>query len=248
MPHIAAIIQARTGSTRLPEKVLLPLAGRPVIEHIINRIQSVNEIDEIVLAIPSSPSEKPLERIAERMEIKCIPGPEEDVLKRFIQAGISCGAEHIVRICADNPLIDLNLIQSLINQHSRQGADFTFCADAIPLGTGGEVVKLSALKKIAQKTRQPIYLEHVTTYFHDHPEAFHLERVPAPPYLNTGKFRLTLDTEKDFHLLNEIYQKFYFPTQSPLNLEEVVHFLAANPKLASYNADVAQKNWRKGEK
>ena len=245
---MAAIIQARMGSTRLPGKVLRSLAGKPVIEHIINRIQSVHEIDEIVLAIPSGTSEKPLEETAERMAIKCVPGPEEDVLKRFIQAGTFCGADHVVRICADNPLLDLNLMRSLIQHHSNQSADYTFCGDVIPLGTGSEVAKLSALETIAQKTSEPIYLEHVTTYFHDHPDAFHLERVPAPSYLYNGKFRLTLDTEEDFHLIDKIYQKFYYPHQSFPNLEEVIHFLTANPKLASLNAHIAQKDWRIGHK
>jgi spore coat polysaccharide biosynthesis protein SpsF len=241
---MVAIIQARLGSTRLPGKAIRPLSGKPLIEHIIKRIQAVSEIDRIVLAIPSASSEKPLEKIAERMGIKCFSGPEDDVLKRFIQAGDFCNANHIVRVCGDNPLVDPTLMRSLILQHSKTNADYTFCPEPISLGTGSEVAKLSALKLIAQKTSQPVYREHVTTYFHDHPDSFHLERVPAPPYLRAKNFRLTIDTEKDFHLIDQLYQKFYSPSQSPLNLEEVLDFLSANPKLASYNADVVQKNWR----
>lgn len=248
MTHVAAIIQARTGSTRLPGKVLRPLAGKPLIEHIIKRIQAVGEIDRIVLAIPSASSEKPLERIAERMGIKCVQGPEEDVLQRFIQAGNHCQAKHIVRICGDNPLIDLTLMRSLVHQHLKENADYTFCSDPIPLGTGSEVVKLSTLEKIASKTSLPAYTEHVTTYFQDHPEAFHMERVAAPPYLKARNFRLTVDTEKDFDLIDQLYQKFCSPSSSPLNLEEIINFLSANPKLASLNADVMQKNWRKENK
>jgi spore coat polysaccharide biosynthesis protein SpsF len=241
---MVAIIQARLGSTRLQGKVLRPLSGKPLIEHIIKRIQAVSEIDRIVLAIPSAESEKPLEDIAEQLNIKCVSGPEEDVLERFIQAGTCCQAEHIVRVCGDNPLVDPTLMRSLIRQHSKENADYTFCPDPIPLGTGSEVAKLSALKQIAQKTSQSAYREHVTTYFHDHPDAFHLERIPAPPYLKNKNFRLTIDTEKDFHLIDQLYQKFYSPSQSPLNLEEILNFLAANPKLASHNAAVEQKNWR----
>jgi len=241
---MVAIIQARLGSTRLPGKVLRLLSGKPLIEHIINRIQTVREIDRIVLAIPSAESEKPLEKIAQRMGVECVPGPEEDVLERFIQAGNRCQAEHIIRICGDNPLIDSTLMQSLILQHVRENADYTFCFDPIPLGTGSEIAKLSALKQIAQKTSRPAYREHVTTYFHDHPDSFQIEQVPAPSYLNAKNFRLTIDTEKDFHLIDQLYQKFDSPSQSPLNLEEVLNFLTANPKLASHNADVMQKNWR----
>jgi spore coat polysaccharide biosynthesis protein SpsF len=242
--HMVAIVQARLGSTRLQGKVLRPLAGKPLIEHIINRIQTVKEIDRIVLAIPSTDSETPLQKIAERMKIECVSGPEEDVLKRFILAANHCQAEHIVRICGDNPLTDPNLMRSLILQHSNANADYTFCPDPIPLGTGSEVAKLSALNRIAATTSQSAYREHVTTYFHDHSDAFHIERVPAPAYLKAQNFRLTVDTEKDFHLLDRLYQKFYSPSHSPLNLEAILDHLTANPKLASHNADVLQKNWR----
>ncbi|MDA0692955.1 MAG: glycosyltransferase family protein [Nitrospinae bacterium] len=241
---MVAIIQARLGSTRLQGKVLRLLSGKPLIEHIIKRIQAVSEIDRIVLATPSEKSEEPLEKIAARMGVECVSGPEEDVLERFILAGNLCQAEHIVRVCGDNPLVDPTLMRSLVLQHSKENADYTFCPDPIPLGTGSEVAKLSALKQIAKKTSQSAYREHVTTYFHDHPDAFHLERVPTPPYLKGKNFRLTVDTEKDFQLIDQLYQKFYSPSQSPLNLEEILNFLTANPKLASHNADVVQKNWR----
>lgn len=241
---MVAIIQARLGSTRLQGKVLRPLSGKPLIEHIIKRIQAVNEIDRIVLAIPSAESEKPLERIAEQMGVQCASGPEEDVLERFIQAGDYCNATHIVRVCGDNPLVDTTLMRSLILQHSNTAADYTFCSEPIPLGTGSEVAKLSTLKQIAQKTKQSAYREHVTTYFHDHADSFHIERVPAPPYLRAKNFRLTVDTEKDFHLIDQLYQKFCSPSQSSLDLEEILNFLESNPELASHNADIAQKNWR----
>ncbi|GJL79348.1 MAG: hypothetical protein NPINA01_23370 [Nitrospinaceae bacterium] len=245
MTQMAAIIQTRMGSTRLPGKAVRLLAGKPLVEHIIKRIQAVNEIDCIVLAIPSGPSEKPLAKIAERMAIKCVQGPEEDVLQRFILAGNDCGAQHVVRICGDNPLIDLNLMRSLTLQHLKESADYTFSPDAIPLGTGSEVAKLSALETIARKTSQPVYREHVTPYFHDYPDTFHLERVPAPTYLKDKSVRLTVDTEKDFQLIDQIYKKFYSPSQSLLDLEGIMQFLSTNPKLAAHNADIKQKDWRK---
>jgi spore coat polysaccharide biosynthesis protein SpsF len=242
--HFAAIIQARMGSTRLPGKALRPLAGKTLTEHIIKRVQSVMEIDRIVLAIPLGSQEKPLQEIAGRLGIECLQGPEDDVLRRFILAGEQVGAEHLVRVCGDNPLVDLNLMRLLIQKHTTQGADYTVCSDPIPLGSGSEVVKLNTLKQIAGLTTEPVYREHVTTYFQDHPDAFHLEKIPAPAYLKNNNVRLTVDTEKDFYLLDQIYQKFYFPSQSPLNLEEVLRYLADNPRLSTHNSDIEQKNWR----
>ncbi len=244
MTHIAAVIQARVGSTRLPGKALRCLAGGTLTEHIIKRVQAVKEIDRIVLAVPSGQEEKPLREIAGRMRIDCVQGPEEDVLKRFILAGEKVKAVHIVRICGDNPLVDLPLMRGLIQKHVTENADYTFCSDPIPLGSGSEVVKMNALKEIALKTVEPVYREHVTTYFQDHPDAFHLETIPAPAYLKNQNVRLTVDTEKDFYLLDQIYQKFYFPSQSPLDLEEILQFLANRPHLSAHNSDVEQKNWR----
>ncbi|VAX32353.1 hypothetical protein MNBD_NITROSPINAE05-71, partial [hydrothermal vent metagenome] len=134
MTHVAAVIQARTGSTRLPGKALRRLSGQTLTEHIIKRVQAVKEIDRIVLAIPLGAKEKPLQEIARQSGIDCVQGPEENVLKRFILAGEQVDAVHIVRICGDNPLIDLNLMRSLILQHSKVSADYTFCSDSIPLG------------------------------------------------------------------------------------------------------------------
>ena len=244
MTHIAAVIQARMGSTRLPGKALRPLAGPTLTEHIIKRVQSVKEIDRIVLAIPAGSGEKPLQEIAEQLAIECVLGPEEDVLKRFILAGDQVGAEHIVRVCGDNPLVDLALMRSLIQKHAGKNADYTICSDPIPLGSGSEVVKLGALKQISRNTTEPVYREHVTTYFHDYHEAFHLEKIPAPLYLKDKEVRLTVDTEKDFYLMDQIYQKFYFPAQLPLDLKEILQYLANHPHLSSHNSDVKQKNWR----
>jgi spore coat polysaccharide biosynthesis protein SpsF len=242
--HVAAVIQARTGSTRLPGKALRRLSGQTLTEHIIKRAQAVKEIDRIVLAIPFGEQEKPLQEIAEQSGIDCVQGPEEDVLKRFILAGDQVEAEHIVRICGDNPLVDLNLMRALIQKHVTKNADYTVCSDPIPLGSGSEVVKLSRLKEISLKTVDPVYLEHVTTYFHDHPGDFQIEKIPAPSYLKGKDARLTVDTDKDFYLLDQIYQKFYSSSQPILDLEAILQFLASNPHLEAHNSAVKQKNWR----
>jgi spore coat polysaccharide biosynthesis protein SpsF len=242
--HIAAVIQARTGSTRLPGKALRHLSGVTLTEHIIKRVQAVKEIDRIVLAVPLGAEEKPLQEIARHSGIDCAQGPEEDVLKRFILAGGQVKARHIVRICGDNPLVDLNLMRALIEKHASKNADYTFCHDPIPLGSGSEVVKLSALREISRIATEPKYLEHVTTYFHDHPDDFQIEKILAPSYLKGKDVRLTVDTEKDFYLLDQIYQKFYFPSQLPLDLDTILQFLADQPHLSAHNSDVKQKNWR----
>ncbi|MCH8156294.1 MAG: glycosyltransferase family protein [Nitrospinae bacterium] len=244
MTPIVAVLQARMNSTRLPGKSLCPLAGVPLIEHIINRLKAVTDLDRIVLAVPDSPSEDPLTAVAARLGVSIVKGPEEDVLARFLMAADAVDAEHIVRVCGDNPLIDRALIRSLIQTHLEKNADYSITSDSIPLGTGTEVVRVAALRRIAQTTDDPKYREHVTTWFHDHPDEGVQPRVPAPAYLRNKPFRLTVDTEKDLALMEQIFEHFHTTPSSTPDLEQVIRFLDTHPEIARLNAEVPQKDWR----
>lgn len=243
MPVVAAVLQARMTSTRLPGKSLYPLASVPLIEHIINRIKSVTDIDHIVLAVPDLPSESNLIETAQRLNVAIIKGPEEDVLKRFLMAADHVKAQHIVRICGDNPLIDRQLMRSLLHSHLEKNTDYTITSDPIPLGTGTEVAKVDALKKIAAITKEPKYREHVTTWFHDHPTTNIQSNVPAPAYLVNKPYRLTVDTENDLSLMEKIFQKFCTATSLLPDLAKVIDFLDTHPEIANINANIQQKNW-----
>ena len=215
MIPVAAILQARMTSTRLPGKALCPLAGVPLIEHIINRLKAVADLDHIILAIPDSPSEIPLIETARRLDISVVKGPEEDVLQRFLMAAEQVNAQHVVRICGDNPLFDRQLTRSLIHTHLEQKADYTITCDSIPLGTGTEVARVDALKNIARTTTESKYREHVTTWFHDHPAEGIQPRVPAPGYLKNESYRLTVDTENDLAIYGRDIQKPLHPCHPP---------------------------------
>ena len=242
--RVSAVLQARMTSSRLPGKTLFPLAGVPLVEHIINRLKAVIELDHIVLAIPDLQSETPLVEIAKRLDISVIKGPEEDVLKRFLIAAERVKAENIVRVCGDNPLIDRQLMRSLITTHLNKNADYTITSDLIPLGTGTEVAKVSALKKIANTTTEPKYREHVTTWFHDYPAIGVQSRVSAPAYLINKPYRLTVDTQNDLTLMEKIFKNLCPSASPPPDLEKVIEFLDTHPDIAQINANVHQNNWR----
>lgn len=241
---MAAIIQARTGSTRYPGKVFRPLGGVPMIEHIIKRIQQVPVFEAIVLAVPDSPSEEELVALAKRLGIVSVMGPEEDVLQRFIMAGNLVSADHVLRVCGDSPLIDLELMNSLAHHHLAQNADLTIPAGDIPRGTGTEMVRFSLLKEISEKATLKPYREHVTVYIYDHPDQYIINHVTPPVYLQGKTFRLTVDTDKDFLVMDKIYSRFFNATQSVVNLEKVIAYLETHPEVANLNADVIQKDWR----
>ncbi len=244
MVSITAIIQARMGSTRSPGKSLRPIAGIPLLEHIIIRLKQVPEIDLILLAIPDNKSESPLIDLSRRLEIPVFQGSEEDVLGRFIEAGKNIPTEHIVRVCGDNPLIDIPLLRSLINAHLQNKADYTIPLEPVPLGCSCEIVRFETLKRVNALAQSSIYREHVTTWFHDHPDSFHIERVSAPEYLRNHTFRLTVDTCQDFQLMEELFKNLAHSPDSPLNLKEVIEYLIAHPETSALNIDISQNNWR----
>ena len=245
MVSVTAIIQARMGSTRFPGKSLRPIAGLPLLEHIINRLKQVPEIDLILLAIPENETESPLIEFAHRLHIPLFQGSEEDVLDRFIKAGESVQTEHLVRVCGDNPLIDIPLLRSLIQAHLTDKADYTLPQDPVPLGSACEVVRLAALKKINELAKSSIYREHVTTWFHEHPSSFRIKRINVPDYLKNHTFRLTVDTDQDFQIMDELFNNLSHSPESPLNLETVIEYLISHPEAVALNIDIPQKKWRK---
>ena len=244
MVSVTAIIQARMGSTRSPSKSLRPIAGLPMLEHIIIRLKQVPEIDLILLAIPEKESESPLIEFARRLPIPVFQGPEEDVLGRFIKAGESVQTEQVVRVCGDDPLIDIPLLSSLIQAHLLDKADYTLPQDPVPLGSACEIIRFEALKKVGELAEGSIYREHVTTWFHDHPSSFRIKRVNAPDYLKDRTFRLTVDTDQDFQLMEELFNNLPHSPDSPLNLKTAIDYLIAHPETAALNIDIPQKNWR----
>jgi len=241
---VAAIIQARMGSTRLPGKSSHLLAGLSMLEHIINRLQEVLEIDRIQLATTQAKIETPLIEIAKNLNIHVFQGSEDNVLDRFIQAGKTIGAQHLVRVCGDNPLIDIPLLRSLITAHIESNADYTVPNDQIPLGVGCEVIRLETLKNIEQQAHELKYQEHVTTWIHDHYDKFAITRVEPPAYLKNCPFRLTVDTPEDFALMKEIFYQLNPIPPSNLDLNDVIKFLDANPQVSTLNSKIKQKDWR----
>lgn len=244
MVSVTAIIQARMGSTRFPGKSLRPIAGLPLLEHIINRLKQVPEIDLILLAIPEKESETPLLEMAHRLQIPVSQGSEDDVLDRFIKAGESVQTEQVVRVCGDNPLLDIPLLSSLLQEHLAKKADYTIPHDPVPLGSSCEVIRFETLKKVGELAKKPAYREHVTAWFHDHPSEFKIKRIDPPDYLKGCNFRLTVDTEQDFLLIEELFKNLPHSPDSPLNLQAAIEYLNAHPETASLNIDIPQKNWR----
>lgn len=227
------IIQARTGSTRLPQKMILPFCnGKGIFELLLARLTThFAKRLKIVVATTTATGDDIIANIASRSGAIPFRGSESDVLGRFIAAAEQNAISRIIRICADNPFLDMDSIDRLIETMDDNAlTDYvTFAkSDGTPAmkthyGFWAEAVKRTALERAAAMSDAPIYHEHVTNFIYTHPAHFKLELLPIPDVLDhNGRLRLTIDTKDDFEISSKIYHKL---TESgkQITIDNVVH-------------------------
>ena len=234
---ITAIVQARTGSTRFPNKVFAELVGKPLIAHIIERLRFSKEVESIILATTTNPDDDLLERWAATHAISVYRGSEEDVLARFYYAGKTSRSDIIVRITADDPFKDPMITDRVIGALRDQSLDFAFNnrPPTFPEGLDAEVFTFSALKRASAEAKDPFEREHVTQYFYRHPELFTQTNISHPSDLS--HLRWTLDTEEDYQMVSRVYEKLYRPGKIFL-MNDILDLLKQYPEIARINSAV----------
>ena len=221
MSNIAFIIQARKGSTRLPNKVVMPFyESESVLEILINKLKNNFEYP-VLLATTTNSEDNELIELAKKKQISYYRGSTENVLERFIQCANQFKIKTCIRICADNPFLDIDFLKDIIKNHLADKVDYTsYCtADVTPVikthyGVFAEVVELFALQKVAELTTDKLYTEHVTNYIYGNSSVFKMKLVPIPTYLENKNIRLTLDTKEDWDTLINIYNTCYNANKS----------------------------------
>ncbi len=243
------IIQARTGSTRLPNKMILDFnEGKGIFEIIIDKLAATYQgVLPLILATTQNPADQILVDIAQKKGLRVFCGDENNVLDRFIKAAEKFHITGIIRVCADNPFLDVKHIDNYLKTAKKQSSDYISYAFSSGkpviqshLGLFTEYVGLPALKKAAEYTQNPLYLEHVTNYIYTHPEKFDLNFLALPSYLDQAKeIRLTLDTAEDFALLQSVYSGMI---KQKMSTENLVHWLKQQPALLEQMHKNIQKN------
>jgi spore coat polysaccharide biosynthesis protein SpsF (cytidylyltransferase family) len=236
-----AIIQARMTSTRLPGKVLKELAGQTVLHYVVRRCQLSRWLAGVVLATTDEPADDCLCTMARSLGVDVFRGSREDVLDRYINAARGCGADPIIRITSDCPLIEPAVIDAVIESFERTQAEFIY-TDGYPRGTGDvELVPFAALEKAWNVTRsdEAYYREHVITYHWKHPDEFPPYIVQAPLEIRKLDYRLCIDEVDDFEVIRRICE--HFAPRIDFTLVEVIEFLGRNPQIAAINRHVVQK-------
>lgn len=245
MEKTVAIIQARMGSTRLPGKVLKNLCGKPVLEHVIDRVRQSKKIDDIVVATTDLPQDDIIMELSQKCGVKYFRGDEDDVLSRYYYAAKENRAAHIVRITSDCPLYDPNVGDDVIAFFREHDYDIVSNAGALdtrrtfPPGFDTEVFSWDCLKDAFDNARNRYQREHVTPYMYEsssnHWCNYHLDH-------DCSGYRLTLDTPEDFTLIQALYNHFYKGAHD-FYLSEIVGFLSTEPQLLKLNEAVYQKGY-----
>ncbi|MCR4324843.1 MAG: glycosyltransferase family protein [Candidatus Curtissbacteria bacterium] len=245
---VCAIIQARFDSERLPGKILAELAGKPLLWHICNRLKYSKRIKHIIVSIPRSKDNDILEKFAKEEQLQCFRGNKKNVLSRFYNTAKKFDCGIIVRITADNPLIDPQIIDVCIREFIRGKVDYLSTTDhvtrSLPIGLDVEVFSSNALFKAYRAAKTSYEKEHVTPYmWFNRNREFIIGKTPKldPNYYRN--YRLTVDWEKDLLLMRKIYDNF-FRENAIVDVKKVLRYLDQNQELAMLNIKLEQQSWK----
>ena len=241
---IGAIIQARMSSSRLPNKVLksLPYGSNiSVLQQVIRRVSKSKFIDEIVVATSDSNDDERIVDIAKLENVSYFRGSLYNVLDRFYNVASKFGFDLIIRITSDNPCIDSNVIDKVIQNHLDLNADYTSTAliNSFPIGIGCEVINFDALAISYKNATESFEKEHVTPYIYkSHPDKFKINKYFEDE--NYSDLRITLDTYQDYSLLCTIFDNLY-EQDNFFTLDDILNLFDRKPWIKYINDDIIQK-------
>ena len=251
----AVILQARTGSTRLPNKMLMPFyEDKCILEILLERIKHEAPLiaDKLIVATSSNKGDDRIEELCNKIGVKCFRGSEDDVLTRFIDAAKSYNVSKIIRVCADNVFLDINLLEKLYEKLDKSTYDYaSYCtSDGTPsirthFGFWTEGVSLSALEKIREMTNEKLFHEHVTNYIYSNPEQFTIDLQNINETIKDieshSNLRLTIDTIEDFNISKDIYS-YLIARDIPVSSENIIRYLDEHVELYSKMGEIIKRN------
>jgi len=235
--RIVAIIQARMSSSRLPGKVLMPLANKPVLDHIVERLSYCKLIEKIVVATSTNIEDNPIFDYCRNSNIECYRGNLEDVLDRYYQAAKIHHADAIVRITADCPVIDPLVVDAVITGYLSGAYEVYGLGGEFPDGLDCTVFSFSAIEKAWKEATLKSEREHVGPYIENNPHIF--KNGTLKIFQNLSHLRWTLDEPNDYELLSIIFSELY-RVDSPFLTHEILQLIQNNPELSAINEKIVR--------
>ncbi|WP_321391731.1 glycosyltransferase family protein [Emcibacter sp.] len=239
------IVQARMTSTRLPGKVLMPLSGKTILEHVIERCQRIRGIDEVCVALPDDEAQEPLAGFVRKLSgVSLFQGAETNVLERTFQAARHVNADTLLRVTSDCPFIDPLVSGALLAAYREAGTSYARLPmdRGYPLGFDTEVLSMSLLQEVYEAETDDYEKEHVTPYIWRRPEKYGCLMLDCLPDLRS--WRLVVDEQKDYEFASRVFGELY-PRRPNFGFEDLKRLFSEKPELLEINATVAQNPYVK---
>lgn len=245
--HIVTVIQARTGSSRLPNKVMRPLLGRPLLARMVERVQAVKVAGTVVVATTLKAEDDPIEALCRKQGFRYFRGHPTDLLDRHYRAGQQFHADAVVKIPSDCPLIDPRVINRVLEAYLERPRAYDYMSNlhppSYPDGNDVEVIAMPALQIAWLEATRELEREHTTPFLWENPDRFRLHNVTWERGLDYSmSHRWTIDYPEDYDFIRAVYEELY-PYNPLFGLDDVLELLERRPDIAALNAKYAGINW-----
>lgn len=233
-----AIIQARSGSTRFPNKIFAEIDGKPLLWHVVNRLKDAAAIDGIIVATTVNPEDDITAQWCQENGVACFRGSAEDVLNRYYEASLAFPSDAVARITADDPFKEPAVVDAVVRKVTEEGADLATnnLPPTFPEGLDCEVFPFRVLEQMEKEAADPFEREHVTQYVYRHPDRFRIANVASGRQLS--HLRWTIDTEEDLAMVRAVYARRIRPESGMIRMDEILEILEKHPEIPEMNAKV----------
>lgn len=240
---ILGIVQARMSSTRLPGKVMMPVLGEPMLARQVERLKRARSIDRLIIATTTEPGDDPVASLAAGLGLETYRGSLADVLDRYYQAALRHRPSHVVRLTADCPLADWDVINQLVNFGVEGGFDYAsnVLRPTWPDGLDAEIMTFQALETAWTEARAAVEREHVTPFIVTRPDRFRHGSLEAANDLS--RMRWTVDRPEDFQFVSRVYEELH-PRDAAFTTADVLDLLREKPEIAEINRGIARNEAR----
>src|SRR5689334_20584740 len=242
------VIQARISSTRLPNKVMLPLAGLPLLARLIQRVRAAKHEFDLIVATTTAPEDDAIRDLCREIDVKCFSGHPTDLLDRHYRAALAAQADVVVKIPSDCPLIDPAIIDRVLAYYEENRELYDYVSNlhppTYPDGHDVEVMTMAALETAWREAARPFEREHTTPFIWDNPERFRIGNVNWETGLNYSmSHRWTIDYIEVYLLIVSVYDELWYVARPLFSVPAVLALLAARPDIQAINARYRGVNW-----
>jgi len=242
------VIQARMSSSRLPNKVMLPVAGAPLLQRMIERVMATKGNYEIVVATTSEPEEEPIRSLCRKINVRCFEGHSTDLLDRHYKVAKQEKADVVVKIPSDCPLIDPAVIERVLRVFYNGNKGYDFVSNLHPAtypdGNDVEAISFSTLETAWHEATKDYEREHTTPFIWERPERFRIANVIWETGMNYSmSHRWTIDYSEDYEFIKAVYDELWSDMYPNFSLYEILALLDAKPEMHSINSKYAGVNW-----